>query len=190
MGSKNSKGSGRREFTSYGSASSSTYNQQYGYPPQTPYHQPSSYSYTPQHQHGPPPTSSSYGSQASYNYGSEIPVAQPHRKLDRKYSRIADNYRSLDEVRPICSMYVCDFLYYFKDHLFLCFVFFIWCLVWKFGTNKNCLCTLQSWNIKGEEVSRKFYMCYLYISMCMPDPKIFKHGQTSRIYSVWTGGDN
>ncbi|KAK4549309.1 hypothetical protein RGQ29_032753 [Quercus rubra] len=84
MGSKNSKGSGRREFTSYGSASSSTYNQQYGY--------------TPQHQHGPPPTSSSYGSQASFNYGSEIPVAQPHRKLDRKYSRIADNYRSLDEV--------------------------------------------------------------------------------------------
>ncbi|KAL0004378.1 hypothetical protein SO802_011939 [Lithocarpus litseifolius] len=98
MGSKHSKGSGRREFPSYGSGSSSTYNQQYGYPPQTPYHQPSSYNYTPQHQHGPPPPSSSYGSQASYNYGSEIPVAQPHRKLDRKYSRIADNYRSLDEV--------------------------------------------------------------------------------------------
>lgn len=126
MGSKNSKGSGRREFPSYGSGSSSTYNQQYGYPPQTPYHQPGSYGYTPQHQHGPPPPSSSYGSQASFNYGSEIPVAQPHRKLDRKYSRIADNYRSLDEVRPICGICVCDFLSNFEDHLFFLFVF---CLV-------------------------------------------------------------
>ncbi|KAE8023565.1 hypothetical protein FH972_009243 [Carpinus fangiana] len=92
MGAKSSKGSGRRELRSYDSGASSTWNQ-YGYPqPQQPPY------YTPQHQHAPPPPSSSfnYGSQASFNYGSETP--QPQRKLDRKYSRIADNYRSLDQV--------------------------------------------------------------------------------------------
>lgn len=101
MGAKSSKGSGRREVGSYDSGGPSTWNQ-YGYPqpsyPQHPY-------YTPQHQHAPPPSSSSfnYGSQASFNYGSEPPP--PQRKLDRKYSRIADNYRSLDQVRlyAVCS---------------------------------------------------------------------------------------
>ncbi|XP_059445885.1 E3 ubiquitin-protein ligase RGLG5-like [Corylus avellana] len=92
MGAKSSKGSGRRELRSYDSGGSSGWNQ-YGYPhPQQPPY------YTPQHQHAPPPPSSSfnYGSQSSFNYGSETP--QPQRKLDRKYSRIADNYRSLDQV--------------------------------------------------------------------------------------------
>lgn len=95
MGGRSSK---RRELSSYGSNSSSTWNQ-YGYPPQTPYHQQNQY-YTPQHQQAPP-TSSSYGSQASFNYGQEMP--RPQRKLDRKYSRIADNYRSLDEVTAALS---------------------------------------------------------------------------------------
>ncbi|XP_041011184.1 E3 ubiquitin-protein ligase RGLG5 [Juglans microcarpa x Juglans regia] len=97
MGGKSSKGSGRRGVASYGSGGSggsSTWNQygyaQPSYPQQNPY-------YTPQHPHAPPPsTSFNYGSQPSFNYGSEVP--QPQRTLDRRYSKIADNYRSLDEV--------------------------------------------------------------------------------------------
>ncbi|KAL2332723.1 hypothetical protein Fmac_013936 [Flemingia macrophylla] len=79
MGGKSSKGSGRRY--DYG-ASSSSWNNHGGYPPQSPY--PSSYQ-TPQHHLAP-------ASAPFHDY------AQPKRKLDRKYSRIADNYRSLDEV--------------------------------------------------------------------------------------------
>ncbi|XP_020227402.1 E3 ubiquitin-protein ligase RGLG5 isoform X1 [Cajanus cajan] len=77
MGGKSSKGSGRRYEYDYG-ASSSSWNNHGGYP--------SSYQ-TPQHQHAPAPPSAPF-----HDY------AQPKRKLDRKYSRIADNYRSLDEV--------------------------------------------------------------------------------------------
>ncbi|KAF5450190.1 hypothetical protein F2P56_030560 [Juglans regia] len=97
MGGKSSKGSGRRGVASHGSGGSggsSTWNQyghaQPSYPQQSPY-------YAPQHPHAPPPsTSFNYGSQPSFNYGSEVP--QPQRTLDRRYSKIADNYRSLDEV--------------------------------------------------------------------------------------------
>ncbi|KAK7280946.1 hypothetical protein RIF29_08531 [Crotalaria pallida] len=93
MGGKSSResdggGSGRRHVHSYGSgASSSSWdynnNNNYGYgggypPPQSPY---------PSHQS---PVSASA---PVYDYG-----GKPRRKLDRRYSRIADNYRSLDEV--------------------------------------------------------------------------------------------
>ncbi|XP_052728987.1 E3 ubiquitin-protein ligase RGLG5 isoform X4 [Vigna angularis] len=80
MGGKSSKGSGRRY--DYGASSSSWDNNNYGgYPPQSPYpsHQ------TPRHQHA---------SASAPFYDN----AQPKRKLNRKYSKIADNYRSLDEV--------------------------------------------------------------------------------------------
>lgn len=94
MGGKGSKGSGRREYPSHGSSGSSSWNQ-YGYP-QSSYPEQNPY-YTPQHQHASPPsTSFNYGSQPSFNYRSEAP--RPQKKLDRRYSRIADNYRSLDEV--------------------------------------------------------------------------------------------
>ncbi|WVZ07907.1 hypothetical protein V8G54_021253 [Vigna mungo] len=80
MGGKSSKGSGRRY--DYGASSSSWDNNNYGgYPPQSPY---PSYQ-TPRHHHAS-------ASAPFYDY------AQPKRKLDRKYSKIADNYRSLDEV--------------------------------------------------------------------------------------------
>lgn len=93
MGAKSSRGSGRRDLG--GSGDSATWNQ-YGYPP-TAYPPPHPY-YTPQHPQATPPSSSfNYGSQASFNYRSE-PPPRPQRKLDRRYSRIADNYRSLDEV--------------------------------------------------------------------------------------------
>ncbi|KAG4387552.1 hypothetical protein GLYMA_11G244000v4 [Glycine max] len=81
MGGKSSKGSGRRY--DFGASSSSRDNSYGGYPPQSPY---TSYQ-TPQH-----PCASASASAPFYDY------AQPKRKLDKKYSRIADNYRSLDEV--------------------------------------------------------------------------------------------
>ncbi|KAF8017438.1 hypothetical protein BT93_H2573 [Corymbia citriodora subsp. variegata] len=90
MGSKGSKM--RREYSGYGGSASSGWCQ-YGHSQAPPSydHQHSSY-YTPQHRFAPSPAPS-YGG----GYGSQTP--QPMKKrLDRKYSRIADNYRSLDEV--------------------------------------------------------------------------------------------
>ncbi|KAJ7956754.1 E3 ubiquitin-protein ligase RGLG2-like protein [Quillaja saponaria] len=85
MGGKSSKGSGRRQFSPSGSAISSSWGD-YGYP-QSSYPQSNPY-YTPQHHLASAPS--------SYGYGSQTP--QPQRRLDRRYSRISDNYRSLDEV--------------------------------------------------------------------------------------------
>ncbi|KAJ9169441.1 hypothetical protein P3X46_017640 [Hevea brasiliensis] len=82
MGGKNSKGSSGRHI------SSSSWNQ-YGYPQATPYPCPSPQQnqyYTPQ-QHQP---------STSYSYEAGGP--QPQRRLDRKYSRIADDYKTLDQV--------------------------------------------------------------------------------------------
>ncbi|XP_030545057.2 E3 ubiquitin-protein ligase RGLG5-like [Rhodamnia argentea] len=89
MGSKGSKV--RRQYSGSGGSTGSDWGQ-YGYSQAPPsYAQPSSY-YTPQHDFAPSPAPS-YGG----GYGSQAP--QPMKKrLDRKYSRIADNYRSLDEV--------------------------------------------------------------------------------------------
>ncbi|TXG56171.1 hypothetical protein EZV62_017484 [Acer yangbiense] len=96
MGIKSSKESSGRHYTSRGSASSSSWDNNYGYPPQTPYHppsQPSPYNnYTPQHHYAPSP---------SFNYGSQTP--QPQRRLDRKYSKIDDNYKTLDQVTAALS---------------------------------------------------------------------------------------
>ncbi|XP_028776531.1 E3 ubiquitin-protein ligase RGLG5 isoform X2 [Neltuma alba] len=85
MGGKSSKEESRRYGSSYGSAPSYSRWDSHGYtqsprPPQIPY-------YAPQHPSAPPPF---------YEYGSQ--TSQPNRRLDRRYSRIADDYRSLDEV--------------------------------------------------------------------------------------------
>ncbi|PON40921.1 Cdk-activating kinase assembly factor [Parasponia andersonii] len=77
MGSSSSRSSSPRQLSHYRSDNNSSWDQ-YAYP-QSPL--PQTYN-TPQHQHAPP----------SFSYGS------PRRKLDRKYSRIYDDYRSLDEV--------------------------------------------------------------------------------------------
>ncbi|KAL5760000.1 hypothetical protein ACOSP7_018502 [Xanthoceras sorbifolium] len=96
MGGRSSKGSSGRQYSSRGSASSSTWdNNSYGYPPESPYHlpQPNAYNnYTPQHH---------YAAAPSFNYGSQTP--QPQRRLDRKYSRIDDNYKTLDQVTAALS---------------------------------------------------------------------------------------
>ncbi|KAL7202530.1 hypothetical protein ACSBR1_034077 [Camellia fascicularis] len=80
MGSSSSKGTSRRQFSSSGSSSFNQREyQQPAYPQQNPY-------YTAQHHHAPAP----------YNYGAQTPQRQ--RKLDRRYSRIADNYQTLEQV--------------------------------------------------------------------------------------------
>ncbi|PSS13623.1 E3 ubiquitin-protein like [Actinidia chinensis var. chinensis] len=74
------RGSKRTSFSSYGSSS---FNQQpypqREYPQQNP-------NFTPRHHHSPAP----------YNYGAQ--TSHPQRNLDRRYSRIADNYQKLEQV--------------------------------------------------------------------------------------------
>ncbi|KAG6757174.1 hypothetical protein POTOM_037477 [Populus tomentosa] len=99
MGGKSSKESSWRDYPSYGSAnsssSSSSSSNQNGYPPASPYPYPSpqhnSY-YPSQNHHAPAPSSSSYA------YESQRTPQHPQKRLDRKYSRIADNYKTLDQV--------------------------------------------------------------------------------------------
>ncbi|KAJ4849511.1 hypothetical protein Tsubulata_050695, partial [Turnera subulata] len=88
MGGKSSKGSSGRDYPSYGSPNSSSSWNQYGNPQAATYPH-SSYN-TPHHHHAPPST-------ASYEYEPER-NRQPQKRLDRKYSRIADNYQTLDQV--------------------------------------------------------------------------------------------
>ncbi|KAG6759051.1 hypothetical protein POTOM_035516 [Populus tomentosa] len=100
MGGKSSKESSWGDYPSYGSAnssssSSSSSSNQNGYPPASPYPYPSpqhnSY-YPSQNHHAPAPSSS------SYPYESQRTPQHPQKRLDRKYSRIADNYKTLDQV--------------------------------------------------------------------------------------------
>ncbi|KAH6809404.1 RING domain ligase2 [Perilla frutescens var. frutescens] len=76
MGAKNSKRSISGRYSSYASSSNSWSNHAY---PQSSYAQPS-------HSYAPPPP----------NYGDPPPESK--RRLERKYSRIDDNYNSLDQV--------------------------------------------------------------------------------------------
>ncbi|KAL2492411.1 E3 ubiquitin-protein ligase RGLG2 [Abeliophyllum distichum] len=78
MGAKNSKKSIAGRYSSYGSSSNSW--NHHGYPQPT-YAQPS-------HSYAPEPPYQSYGR----------PTHESKRKLERKYSRIDDNYSSLDQV--------------------------------------------------------------------------------------------
>ncbi|XAR48122.1 hypothetical protein NMG60_11030839 [Bertholletia excelsa] len=80
MGSRISRANSHRQSFSYESSSFDYHG--YG---QSPYSQQNAY-YTPQHHHTP----------ASYNYTAEI--HHPNQRLDNRYSRIADNYQSLEEV--------------------------------------------------------------------------------------------
>ncbi|KAH9625353.1 hypothetical protein KSS87_015182 [Heliosperma pusillum] len=94
--SKNSPGSRSTSSSSYRYA-----NQHYGvggYPPPPTYQPPQGFTqqgpYMPQHpQHPPPPSPHSYSAPPPPHSH-----ARPTKRLERKYSRIADNYRSLDEV--------------------------------------------------------------------------------------------
>ncbi|KAH8500038.1 hypothetical protein H0E87_015323 [Populus deltoides] len=93
MGGKSSKGSRGRDYSSYGSANSSSSWNQYEYPPASSYPSPQHDPYwTQQHHHAPAPN-------PSYPYQSQMPPQQPHKRLDRKYSRIADNYQTLDQIK-------------------------------------------------------------------------------------------
>lgn len=87
MGNKSSKGFSRRRSSSFASTAASYQ----GYP-QSPYPQQNQYYptqpyYTPQHHFASPPTN---------NHSS--PAPRTEKKLERKYSRIADNYHTLEQV--------------------------------------------------------------------------------------------
>ncbi|KAI3452656.1 hypothetical protein Pfo_009320 [Paulownia fortunei] len=84
MGNKNSS---PRRFSSFGSSSFDDHS--YPQPPysSTPHHP----CCTPRHHHAP----------VAYNYAP--PTPQPSRRLDRKFSRIADNYQTLDQVTAALS---------------------------------------------------------------------------------------
>ncbi|GFP88317.1 E3 ubiquitin-protein ligase rglg1 [Phtheirospermum japonicum] len=73
------KSSSPRRFSSFSPSSS--------YSTTTPHHP----YYTPQHHHAPAA------------YSPAPPTPQPHRRLDRKFSRIADNYQTLDQVTSALS---------------------------------------------------------------------------------------
>lgn len=86
MGNKNSR-SGRRFF------SSSSF-EDHGYPPPPPYATPRHPCCTPRHHHAP----------AAYAYSPAPPTPRPPRhRLDRKFTRIADNYQTLDQVTVALS---------------------------------------------------------------------------------------
>lgn len=86
MGGKSSKVRARRSLS--GGREAVDQWSQYG----SPYNQRDQYC-MPQHRYAPSP---SPASSSSYGYGTPTPHQQ--RRLERKYMRIADNYRSLDEV--------------------------------------------------------------------------------------------
>ncbi|XVE92292.1 hypothetical protein REPUB_Repub01dG0084600 [Reevesia pubescens] len=87
MGGKSSKDSSGGRYPTTRSGGSAAWSH-YGYPPpESAYPQENDY-YTPQHNYAPPP---------SYNYGSQTPQ-RAHKSMERKYSRIADNYQTLDQV--------------------------------------------------------------------------------------------
>ncbi|XP_059640599.1 E3 ubiquitin-protein ligase RGLG2 isoform X2 [Cornus florida] len=106
MGGRSSREGSWRQSSSLRSTSSSSrsqyeypqssYPQEYpqsSYPQESPYYAPQEAypAYPPQQippQHNYPPPPQNYGGQSH----------DPQRKLDRRYSRIADNYRSLEEV--------------------------------------------------------------------------------------------
>ena len=107
MGGKTSKEDSFRQ-NSYGSRSSASSSSWSGYPPvQPPYppvqppYPPPQYSYPPQ----PEQESQGYYAPEQQEYPSSLysrpPPQQEYggkRKLDRRYSRIADNYSSLEQV--------------------------------------------------------------------------------------------
>ncbi|XP_057542589.1 E3 ubiquitin-protein ligase RGLG5-like [Amaranthus tricolor] len=95
MGGRSSKNSSRRSFSS---SYEHDLSRSYGYPPPSPYQTQPSYqtqpTYTPHHPRyapSPSPSPRSYAPPPPSN-------TRPKKTLERKYSRIADNYRTLDEV--------------------------------------------------------------------------------------------
>lgn len=106
MGSKISKGCGRRRCRTSRSGGTDSWSPYvYPKPPQAAYPQ-QNYYYTPQHP--------SYAPSPSYNYASQTP-GRVHKTTERKYSRIDDNYQTLDQV----SLLFC-YSFEFLSVLFFC----------------------------------------------------------------------
>ncbi|KAK4423892.1 E3 ubiquitin-protein ligase RGLG1 [Sesamum alatum] len=86
------RSSSPRRFSSF--SSSSFDHHDHGYSTHPPYSSTPHHPYsTPMHHHSP----------AAYNYNHAPPTPQTHRRLDRKFSRIADNYQTLDQVTAALS---------------------------------------------------------------------------------------
>lgn len=122
-GSSSREGSWRRNSSRASSSASSWSEYPHGQESHQNYAPPQQYPYAPQQYPYAPQQSFSSAPQQSYSYGSsqyhDSPPSQDQRgshaadgrrRLDRRYSRIADNYNSLDEVIMICqySLYDCD----------------------------------------------------------------------------------
>lgn len=97
MGGKSSKEPSYRHTPSFQSSSSftgsqygSSPQQSYSYPPQNIQNYPVQDAYPAYPQHYPAPFASTVSAPA--------PSSRPQKKLDRRYSRIADNYSSLEQV--------------------------------------------------------------------------------------------
>ncbi|KAK4399672.1 E3 ubiquitin-protein ligase RGLG1 [Sesamum angolense] len=83
------RSSSPRRFSSFSSSSFDHHDHGYSHP---------SYSSTPHHPYSTP---MHHQVPVSYNYAP--PTPQPRRQLDRKFSRIADNYQTLDQVTAALS---------------------------------------------------------------------------------------
>lgn len=86
MGGKSSKASRRRHLSGRSAGSSMN---RHGYPPQSPYPQERPYN-RPRHQHAPPSPS------PTHSHWPQTPQAR--KRFERKYSRILDHYKTLDQV--------------------------------------------------------------------------------------------
>ncbi|KAL0327311.1 UNVERIFIED_CONTAM: E3 ubiquitin-protein ligase RGLG1 [Sesamum angustifolium] len=83
------RSSSPRRFSSFSSSSFDHHDHGYSHP---------SYSSTPHHPYSTP---THHQVPVAYNYAP--PTPQPRRRLDRKFSRIADNYQTLDQVTAALS---------------------------------------------------------------------------------------
>ncbi|KAF8399804.1 hypothetical protein HHK36_015675 [Tetracentron sinense] len=98
MGGRSSRESSLRQTSSVRSSSSSWSHHDYPQSPYTQQRQNYAEPYAPPPQYAPQPQYVPQPQYASppHNYGGHAP--EPHRSLERRYSRIADNYNTLEQV--------------------------------------------------------------------------------------------
>jgi E3 ubiquitin-protein ligase RGLG len=104
MGSKNSKGTQRRDVVSPSSASASASSSSYGFVGSSSSSWENNYGYPQSTYPYPQPQQNPYQRHNSHHRATQHDYSRPNRKLDRRYSRIADDYHSLDEVIKIVVM--------------------------------------------------------------------------------------
>ncbi|WJX47456.1 E3 ubiquitin-protein ligase rglg2 [Trifolium repens] len=104
MGSKNSKESQRKHVVSPSSASpSSSSSSSYGFVGSSSSSWENNYGYPQSTYPYPQPQQNPYQRHNNHHRATQHDYSRPNRKLDRRYSRIADDYHSLDEVTTALS---------------------------------------------------------------------------------------